>query len=120
MAEKTLGDGVVVRKGDLKWLDELYNILIDAGIPCTVTSETACKGHCGDDWLLVVSKADQARAKERIEQYFIELHPELRVSNELANEGKCPACGFPVAAGANVCPDCGLTFEVIDEEKDEE
>jgi len=31
----------MLREGDLKWLDELCNVLIDAGIPCSVISDEA-------------------------------------------------------------------------------
>ena len=120
LAEKAVRNAVVVREGDLKWLDELCNVLIDAGIPCTVTSDSGCnKGRCGDKWQLIVSKEDVERAKERIEEYFMEMHPEIRASNELVSQGKCPACGFPVHAGANECPDCGLMLVIIEEEDEE-
>ncbi len=120
LAEKAVRNAVVVREGDLKWLDELCNVLIDAGIPCTVTSDSGCnKGRCGDKWQLIVSKEDVERAKERIEEYFMEMHPEIRASNELVSQGKCPACGSPVHAGANECPDCGLMLVIIEEEDEE-
>jgi hypothetical protein len=121
LAAKAIENAVVVRKGDLKWLGELSNVLIDAGIPCAVTSEDGCnKGHCRDKFLLVVAAEDLARAQERVEEYFRELHPELRASHELAKQGKCPACGSPVGAGATECPDCGLMLVIIEEEKQEE
>jgi hypothetical protein len=120
LTEKAIRNAVMVREGDLKWLDELCNVLIDAGIPCTVTSDTGCnKGCCGDKWQLIVSKADVEMAKERIEEYFVEMHPEIRASNELISQGKCPACGSPVVAGANECTDCGLTLVIIEEENEE-
>ena len=121
LAAKAIENAAVVRKGDLKWLGELSDVLIDAGIPCTVASEAGCnKGHCRDQFLLVVAAGDLERAQERIEEYFRELHPELRDSHELAKQGKCPACGSPVGADANECSDCGLMLVVIEEEKQEE
>jgi uncharacterized OB-fold protein len=118
---KTLENEVVVREGDLKWLSELYAVLIDAGIPCTVRSDEGCKkGCCGDTCRLVVSPQDYERAQERIEHYFMEMHPEIRVSNELASAGKCPACGSPVSAGDRECPDCGLTLVIVEEEGEKE
>jgi uncharacterized OB-fold protein len=120
LMEKAIRNAIVVREGDLKWLDELYNVLIEAGITCAVTSDTGCnKGCCGDKWRLIVSQEDLERAKERIEEYFMEMHPEIRASNELVSQGKCPACGSPVVVGANDCPDCGLTLVIIEEENDE-
>jgi hypothetical protein len=121
LAAKAIENSAVVREGDLKWLGELYNVLIDAGIPCTVTSDAGCnKGHCRDKFRLVVSTEDLERAQERVAEYFRELHPELRASHELDNQGKCPACGSPVGSGDNECSDCGLILVVIEEENQEE
>lgn len=36
---KAIENAAVVREGDLKWLGKLYNVLIDAGIPCTPERE---------------------------------------------------------------------------------
>jgi len=118
--DKAIRNAVVVREGDLKWLAELSNVLIEADISCAVTSGTGCnKGCCGDKWQLIASKEDLERARQRIEEYFMELHPEIRASNELVSQGKCPACGSPVVAGANECPDCGLTLVIIEDENDQ-
>jgi len=114
---KTLEHEVVVREGDLNWMSELYAVLIDSGIPCTVRSDAGCrKGRCGDKCRLVVAPEDSERAQERIEEYFMEVHPEIRASRELVREGKCPACGSPVGADARDCPDCGLPLVIIEEE----
>ena len=119
LMEEAIRNAVVVREGDLKWVDELYNVLIDAGIPCAATSDAGCnKSCCGDKWRLIISKEDLERAKERIEEYFMEMHPEIRASKELVSQGKCPACGSPVLAGVNECPDCGLILVIIEEEND--
>jgi hypothetical protein len=121
LAARAIENSAVVRKGDLKWLGELSNVLIDAGIPCMVISEPGCnKGRCGDKCQLIVDAEDLERAQERIEEYFRELHPELRASHELAKQGKCPACGSPVGTSDNECSDCGLMLVVIEEEDKEE
>jgi len=117
LAEKFIENAVVVREGDLKWLSELYNVLIDAGIACAVTSDgcfnKSCRGaKCG----LIVSKEDLERTQERIAEYYMEIHPELRASNDLMKQGKCPACGSPVAAEERECSDCGLTLVVVEDE----
>jgi len=118
---KAVENAAVVREGDLKWLGKLYNVLIDAGIPCTVISDAGCnKGSCGNKCRLMVSAEDLERARERVEEYYMEIHPELRAANELLSQGKCPACGSPVAAGDNECSDCGLTLVIIEEENQEE
>ncbi|MCL5024500.1 MAG: hypothetical protein M1497_14265 [Nitrospirae bacterium] len=117
LMEKAVENEVVVREGDLKWLSELYAVLIDAGIPCTVRSDAGCKkGCCSDKCRLVVSQEDLERAQERIEEYFMEMHPEIRASRELVSEGKCPACGSSIGAADRECPDCGLVLVVIEEE----
>jgi uncharacterized OB-fold protein len=116
LMEKTVENEVVVREGDLNWLSELYAVLIDAGIPCTVRSDAGCKKGGRDKCRLVVSREDFEQAQEHIEKYFMEMHPEIRASRELASEGKCPACGSPVGPGDRECPDCGLALVIIEEE----
>lgn len=118
IAEKAVEDRVVVREGDLGWLSELREVLVHAGIPCTVQSEVSCrKGCCGDACQLVVSSDDRERAQARIEEYFMTMNPELRTSNELIKVGKCPACGSPVGTDVRECPDCGLILLIIEEEE---
>lgn len=117
--EKAVENTFVVREGDLNWLTELKTVLIDAGIPCAIHSDAGCKKSCcGDKCRLVVSSEDTEKAKERIEEYFMEMNPEIRASNELLREGKCPACGSPVGAGEKECPDCGLPLLIIVEEEE--
>jgi peptidyl-tRNA hydrolase len=117
LMEKAIENEVVVREGDLNWLSELHAVLIDAGVPCAVRSDAGCKkSRCGNKCRLVVSPENVERAQERIEEYFREMHPEIRASNELVSEGKCPACGSPVGAGDRQCPDCGLMLVIIEEE----
>ena len=118
---KAIEKAAVVREGDLKWLGKLYDVLIDAGIPCTVISDAGCKkGCCSNKCQLIVSTEDLERAQERVAEYYMEIHPELRSSNELISQGKCPACGSPVGAGDNECSDCGLTLVIIEEENQTE
>jgi len=115
--EKIAENSVVVREGDLDWMSELRAVLIDAGIPCAVHSDAGCKkGCCGATCRLVVSSDDLERARERIEEYYMEVSPELRASNELLREGKCPACASPVGTGERECRDCGLPLIIVEEE----
>ena len=116
--EKILENTVVAREGDLDWMSELRAVLIDAGIPCTVHSDTGCgKGCCGGECRLLVQSEDLERARERIEEYYMEVSPELLASRELISEGKCPACGSPVATGERECRDCGLPLLIVEEEE---
>jgi hypothetical protein len=115
--EEIVENAVVVREGDLNWMTELRAVLIDAGIPCAVQSNAGCrKGCCGAACRLVVPSDDLERARERIEEYYMEVSPELRASNELISEGKCPACGSPVGTGERECRDCGLPLLIVEEE----
>ncbi len=104
-------DAVAVREGDLDWLLELREALLLAGIPSAIISDDGCnKNCCSDKCRLEVSKEDFERAQARIEEYFAEVHPEVREAREQVSEGKCPACGSPIAAGDKECPDCGLAL----------
>lgn len=115
--EKIVENTVVVRDGDLDWMSELRAVLIDFGIPCTIHFDTGCKkGCCGDKCRLMVSSEDLERARERIEEYYMEVSPELRASNDLLKRGKCPACGSPVGSGERECRDCGLPLLIVEEE----
>lgn len=114
--EQAVDNEVAVREGDLNWMSELRTVLVDSGIPCAVRSDTGCGKSCCGTCRLVVSRSDVARAQELIEEYFMEIHPEMRASRELLREGKCPACGSPVGAGDHACPDCGLVLVVEEEE----
>ena len=116
LMEKAVEDEVIIREGDLDWMKELYAVLIDAGIPCTIRTDSGCKKGCHAPHPLVVSRRDYERAQERIEEYFMEMHPEIRASRELVSEGKCPACGSLVSADDRECPDCGLPLVIIEEE----
>jgi ribosomal protein L37E len=117
LRQQAVDDEVAVREGDLSWMSELYSVLIDSGIPCAVRSDSCCGKSCRPTCRLVVSRDDVQRALERIEEYFAEMHPEIRASRELLMEGKCPACGFPVGADVRACPDCGLMLLIEEEEK---
>ncbi len=116
-SDKDLGDQVqVVRAGSLKWIDELFKVLIDSGIPCVVNADAGCnKGGCRDTYQLLVSPENVEKANERIEEYCMEIHPEIKDSKELINQGKCPACSCAVDSEAVECPDCGLTLLIIEE-----
>ncbi len=115
--DNDLANPVVVIEGSSKWINELYNVLIDSRIPCVVNADAGCnKGCCGDTYRLLVSSQYCEKAKERIEQYCMEIHPEIKASNELISQGKCPACSFPVESDTVECPDCGLILLVVEEE----
>lgn len=115
LKEKEIENQVIIRSGDLNWMDELLNVLIGSGINSFLSSDPGCKKSCsGDAYYLVVSSKDAHRANELIEEHFMKVHPELKASNELMNDGKCPACGTSVSHTATECPECGLTLMIIE------
>jgi len=107
---------VIVRKGSIQWMNELSDVLTASGIPCVVSAEEGCsKGGCGATYFLLVSSPNGEVAHERIEEYCSEIHPEIKDSQELISQGKCPACGCTVGHDVVECPDCGLTLLIIEE-----
>jgi hypothetical protein len=114
---KALENQATIRTGDLRWMRELYAVLIETGIPCSIRSDAGCsKGCCGDTHQLMVSSEDAEQAQKRIEEYYMEIHPELQASQEMLSEGNCPACSCRAGSDAVVCPDCGLTLIIKDSE----
>ena len=112
---QALEDQIVVREGELEWMKELYNVLIDAGIPCVINADAGCKkGCCGGRDRLFVSSRDLGRANERIDEYYVEIHPEMQASKDMSSQGKCPACGSQVDSDAAECSDCGLTLMIFE------
>jgi rRNA maturation endonuclease Nob1 len=119
--QKTVENTAIVREGDLDWLSELRAVLTDAGIPAAVRAASDCgQGCCGGSHRLVVTSDHRERAQERIEEYLMEINPELRASNELLREGKCPACASPVSDDARECPDCGLPLLILEDDEEQE
>jgi len=116
--EAAVDNSVKVLEGELGWMSELSTVLLDAGISCAIHSEAGCrKGCCGDTVQLRVSPEDLERAQQTIEEYLMELDPELRIVKEMLGKGKCPACGFSIGHDSRECPDCGLPLIIVGEEE---
>jgi uncharacterized Zn finger protein (UPF0148 family) len=45
----------------------------------------------------------------------MESNPEVRASQEMLRQGKCPACGSPLGEKAKECPDCGLPLVIVED-----
>ena len=113
--EKMIENAVPVKEGDLDWIDELYNMLLDSSMPCVMQSNTGCKSGCsGHPYVLLVSEENAENAVNLIEAHYAKVHPEIEASNEMASQGNCPACGSPVAPDDAECSDCGLTLMIIE------
>lgn len=117
--ETEVGEAVKVMEGDLGWMSELKEVLLEAGVPCSLNSGCG-KGRCGTTVQLQVSPEDLERAQEAIEEYLMELDPDLRTAKEMFGKGICPACGSPIGNDARECPDCGLPLIIIGEEGTEQ
>ena len=115
--EKAVENAVKIMEGDLNWLSEIRSVLLDAGIPCILHSPSGCgKGCCGNTLQLKVSPEDLERSQETIEEYLMELDPDLRTAREMFGKGKCPACGSSIGPDDRDCPDCGLPLIIVGEE----
>ena len=115
LEEGGLDDPVAVREGEVRWLSELYQVLITSGIASKIHSDPSCGGSCrGNTCQLLVSRSEAEKAHLRIEDYFAEVHPEVQESRESMSEGKCPACGSAVASDEAECHDCGLVLLIIE------
>ena len=116
--ETAVDNSVKVLEGDLSWMSELRTVLLDAGIPCSLHSDAGCrKGCCGDTVQLKVSPQDLERSQKAIEEYLMELDPDLRMVKEMLGKGKCPACGSSIGRDARECQDCGLPLIIVGEEE---
>jgi len=112
--ETAVDNSVKVLEGDLSWMSELRTVLLDAGIPCSLHSDAGCrKGCCGDTVQLKVSPQDLERSQKAIEEYLMELDPDLRMVKEMLGKGKCPACGSSIGRDARECQDCGLPLIIV-------
>ena len=112
-SDKMIENAVTVKEGDLDWIDELYNMLLDASVPCVIKANIGC-GCSGQPYALLVSADNTEQAIGLIEEHYAKVHPEIEASNELINQGNCPACGSPVGPNDPECRDCGLTLMIIE------
>jgi len=104
---------VAIKNDKKSWILELHHVLINKGYSSRVTVSPACTpGKCGETFLLIVPKEEAESAAKCIDEYTKVIHPELKESEELASQGKCPAFGFEVGFDAKECSDCGLLLVI--------
>jgi rubrerythrin len=87
--EEAHDEWVVIKEEVQEWIQKLSHMLSEKDIPSRI-------------------------ALASIDEYYMELHPEIRESQELVDQGRCPACGHHVGTDARECPDCGLRL-IIEE-----
>ena len=120
-AEEDIKNAVAIKEGGKRWIIELRDVLINKGFPCSIKiAQSSTPGQCGESFFLIVPKETAESATNLIGDYIHEVHPEIKESEELAAQGKCPACGSNTGADAKECPDCGLMLVVVSEEKEQE
>ena len=102
---------VSIREDSLKTINEIADRLTDADIPNQVNLAPGCStGSCSLRYIVVVPQEQVPLGIKIVEDYFLQLHPELQKSRELEEQGKCPACGYDNGHDARVCADCGLAL----------
>lgn len=110
-SEEAHVEWVAVKEDTQDWIKELSDMLSAKGIPSGVTLAPGCSaGTCGCRFILMVAENDAETAHGYIDEYYGIVHPEIRESQEWADQGRCPACGHHVGKEAKECSDCGLTL----------
>ncbi len=116
ISEETHDEWVVIKEEAQEWVQKLSDMLSGNNIPSRIALAPGCSaGSCGCTFLLLVAQNDVQTALVNIEEYYMELHPEIRESQEWVDQGRCPACGHHVGTDAKECSDCGLLL-IIEEE----
>jgi len=116
-SEEDQVEWVAVKEGDQDWMKELADMLTENGIASGMTLAPGCSaGTCGCRFILLVAEKDVKDAQDHIDEYYMTVHPELRESQEWADQDRCPACGHEVGKDAKECPDCGLLLIIEGEQ----
>ncbi len=107
--EEAYDEWVAIKEETQEWSKELADMLSENGIPSRLMLAPGCSaGTCGCKFHLLVAKENVQEALANIDEYYMTVHPELRESQEWADQDRCPACGHHVGKDAKECPDCGL------------
>ena len=113
-----LHDSVAIKEGEKGVISELHHMLADRGYASRVILSPDCApGKCGETFLLLLPEDDAESALRVIDEYNHAMYPEIKLSEQLTAQGKCPACGFNAGAEARECPDCGLMLAIEGQEE---
>ena len=106
----------LVKEETQEWLKELPDLLSESSILSRLTLSPGCTaGTYGCRFILLVAEKNVQVALHSIDEYYMAVHPELRESQERADQDRCPACGHHVGKDAKECSDGGLVLIIIDE-----
>jgi len=109
--ESAQAEWAAIKEDSQELIRELAHMLTEKGFKASVTVAQGCKaGTCGCKFLLLVLAKDSQAALQCLDEYYMELHPEMKETQEWMDQGKCPACGFDVGEKDKECSDCGLTL----------
>jgi predicted amidophosphoribosyltransferase len=120
--ELTVDDDLVnIRKGTLREMKKLQEVLVKEHIPSLIAGEKSSncgKGCCGTELFLQIKKEDGAAAMEVLGKEFkrttaLDHHDLSHVQSVYdtgAGQTVCQACGFRFSTKNTTCPDCGLCF----------
>jgi len=107
----TGGDFLPVREGGVPWLKELREELKKNGLVSHIDLKPDCSpASCNVSGVLLVCENDIERAKELLEEYFLQSHPEMANHLDVDHESQCPACGHHAGPDDRECADCGLAL----------
>jgi len=88
-SEEDQVEWVSVKEGDQDWMKELADMLTENGIASGMTLAPGCSaGTCGCRFILLVAEKDVKDAHDHINEYYMTVHPELRESQEWADQDR--------------------------------
>ena len=111
---------VCVREDKVAYLEELSEVMARNGLRTFIKLHGCAPGGgaCGTRYGLYVAPADEAAAKQLINQHWLKDAPEHASAYEYQEQelkGLCPACSAPIPEDSGECPECGLVVKAEEE-----
>lgn len=105
------GQLVSILQGPQDRIQEYSRVIAAQGMECHVLNPGG--SGCSPAYGLFVNQHDAEDAVRAIEQYTLDMHPELLETDAKLRSGLCPACGASLSnwTTSGECPDCGLNLE---------